>query len=715
MQRLRGVWLVMVALGLALANEAGAQLRPLNSGNGSGSSSVTTGSVTVLTPLVLSGTEVQLPQSISQLNTNRALTNVSANTLRMESGTAYSLAAHPSMNGLEFWDDFDRTVTNSPGTAPSGHPWKFDSTIGRNSNNVFTADGYFKIATNATYGAAYWYVENTNGNSKWNRFGGSFRYLQHSHANGYQDLLGFLVATNSSLAGNWLHVGVNLQGIYIQKQITTYLLNETYPTILQNDTEHNFEIIIENDTIFARVGQYQYVIRDDTITNYNAGTMVFYEHNRNLTNLVAQYRGEWGSAYAGQASPMYQMFNSLKLNTNGTIGKIQSSVVETTGRFTNSSSSGGGFWSTDSAGFVSLTDANNYLLMSQPQGGIFGTLDGWVLGDANSSRTIFEISTNTSTVTSNLWVKGTNFARQIKLVGGQTAARPAFIDANTNIVAATGTPDGTKFLRDDGVLAVPSGSGGGGGTNFPNVNILAGNTNLVLSAGVRKAFHNQTNGSHGINLNLAVPESGYVVTYSVSNSSASDITVTFYTNSVAANPYDIATKTNVNTFTASASGITKVRLTYTANGLWLLDQVAGPAAVLKFSDGIIRDTNGANGLDITVSTKRLTNYAHATTITINGATDVDMTVTNDLAAGVTYTIATPTIGSSGVVRFRPDGSARTVAFQTWPAAIVPLSTNRFSNVTNIDLAASKWAYWNYDIARGTNGTTNCFVWVIQAP
>lgn len=27
----------------------------------------------------------------------------------------------------------------------------------------------------------------------------------------------------------------------------------------------------------------------------------------------------------------------------------------------------------------------------------------------------------------------------------------------------TGTPDGTKFLRDDGVFATPSGGGGGGG------------------------------------------------------------------------------------------------------------------------------------------------------------------------------------------------------------------------------------------------------------
>jgi len=32
---------------------------------------------------------------------------------------------------------------------------------------------------------------------------------------------------------------------------------------------------------------------------------------------------------------------------------------------------------------------------------------------------------------------------------------------------ATGTPDGTKFLRDDNVWAVPAGGGGGGGS--PNL------------------------------------------------------------------------------------------------------------------------------------------------------------------------------------------------------------------------------------------------------
>lgn len=310
-------------------------------------------------------------------------------------------------------------------------------------------------------------------------------------------------------------------------------------------------------------------------------------------------------------------------------------------------------------------------------------------------------------------------ATELEYLDGLTAPLSISLSNQVRVAAGTGgitvTPSGSGGVMTYTISDDDAGSGGGG-TNFPNVNLLLGATNVPIVAGIESASHQQTNASYILNISQSGAfVSGQIVTHSVSNYGTSDITVTVNTNSVAANPYDIATKTNVNTFTASASAITKIRLTYTANGLWLLDQVAGPTAIQKFGPGIITDTNGVNGLDITVSTKRLTNYAHAATITINGATDVDMTVTNDLSAGATYTIATPTIGSSGVVRFRPDSSARTVAFQTWPAAIVPLSTNRFSNVTNIDLAASKWAYWNYDIARGTNGTTNCFVWVIQAP
>lgn len=43
---------------------------------------------------------------------------------------------------------------------------------------------------------------------------------------------------------------------------------------------------------------------------------------------------------------------------------------------------------------------------------------------------------------------------------GVTKARPLFLDASGNITNVTGTPNGAQFVRDDGVLAVPPGSGG---------------------------------------------------------------------------------------------------------------------------------------------------------------------------------------------------------------------------------------------------------------
>lgn len=288
-----------------------------------------------------------------------------------------------------------------------------------------------------------------------------------------------------------------------------------------------------------------------------------------------------------------------------------------------------------------------------------------------------------------------------------TPSRVAMFNANgdlTNVVS--GSPS-TEYVKADGTTGTPS---GGGGTNFPNVNLLVGGTNLTLSAGVRKAYHNQTNGSHGINLNLAVPESGYEVVYSVSNSGSSDITVTFYTNSVQANPYDIATKTNANTFTASASAITEAKLKFIGGGIWVLESVKGPASILKFGTGIWADTNGANGLDITPFTRRYTNYASAS-ITINCATDVTANYTNAVAANNTITLATPVIGTSGSLGLVSDGSARTLAILA-PVAITWLSTNDTATATNILTTASKRSLFAWRVGMGTDGvSTNIHCWV----
>lgn len=300
------------------------------------------------------------------------------------------------------------------------------------------------------------------------------------------------------------------------------------------------------------------------------------------------------------------------------------------------------------------------------------------------------------------------------VMSGATGSRVAMFDVNGAVTNVTSSSPSTEYVKADGTTGVPS--GGGGGTNFPAVVLLAGATNMPIVAGIEALFHQDTNAAFTANISQSGAfVSGQIVGLSVSNASGSDFDVTIRTNSVLANPYYLGTKTNVNTFTASASAITKAWLRYTAAGRWELERIEGPAAIQKFGPGIIPDTNGVNGLDITVSTKRLTNYAHATTQTINGTTDVDMTVTNDLSAGVTLTVVNPTPGTSGRFRFRADGSGETVAFQCWPAALVPLATNNLVNTTNISAAASKWMHCNYDIARGTNGTTNLFLWVIKEP
>lgn len=65
-----------------------------------------------------------------------------------------------------------------------------------------------------------------------------------------------------------------------------------------------------------------------------------------------------------------------------------------------------------------------------------------------------------------------------------TASRAIVSDANKRLTSATGTPDGTKFLRDDNTYAVPAGTGLTSSLLGSNVMVLTdGNTNLI-SAGV---------------------------------------------------------------------------------------------------------------------------------------------------------------------------------------------------------------------------------------
>lgn len=73
-----------------------------------------------------------------------------------------------------------------------------------------------------------------------------------------------------------------------------------------------------------------------------------------------------------------------------------------------------------------------------------------------------------------------------------TALRPAFINGAGQLTNASGTPDGTKFLRDDGVLVTPGGGGDvttvqlNAASNSLKVDFLA--SDIVTSNGLRTTF-----------------------------------------------------------------------------------------------------------------------------------------------------------------------------------------------------------------------------------
>ena len=69
-----------------------------------------------------------------------------------------------------------------------------------------------------------------------------------------------------------------------------------------------------------------------------------------------------------------------------------------------------------------------------------------------------------------------------------TASRPLILNASGNVTNATGTPDGTKFLRDDGTLAVPS-----AGT------VVGADGDVLLNQG------DVAIGTNALNFNIAIP------------------------------------------------------------------------------------------------------------------------------------------------------------------------------------------------------------------
>lgn len=102
----------------------------------------------------------------------------------------------------------------------------------------------------------------------------------------------------------------------------------------------------------------------------------------------------------------------------------------------------------------------------------------------NSGKSFFRDVAITNGLTNQGWTVSlgpvTNYSLHYYL--GPTPSRALVLDANSQITVASGTPDGTKFLRDDNTYAVPSGSGGGG-TNYAGLIITNFIRNINLDFG----------------------------------------------------------------------------------------------------------------------------------------------------------------------------------------------------------------------------------------
>lgn len=117
---------------------------------------------------------------------------------------------------------------------------------------------------------------------------------------------------------------------------------------------------------------------------------------------------------------------------------------------------------------------------------------------------------------------------------------------------------------------------------------------------------------------------------------------------------------------------------------------------------------------ISAAQRRVTNYAHATSLGLDASTDVAAYVTNTTSANVALLITNTVPGTSGTFTTTSDGSARTFSIFS-DKLIVMISTNETVNSTQIVTTASKKLKicWQVDLASAT--ATNIAVWAKSQP
>ena len=320
-----------------------------------------------------------------------------------------------------------------------------------------------------------------------------------------------------------------------------------------------------------------------------------------------------------------------------------------------------------------------------------------------------------------------------------TASRPLILNASGNVTNATGTPDGTKFLRDDGTLAVPSGSGTPGGSTtqiqYNNAGAFGGSSlftyeeasstgtatvrgTSVGAPSLRVAFDNgtikRTNAMIETGLQLYDNQNDPAISLAVGYFGTGFSTVSFYTNRfypTRTNHYDAGTflfpfRTNyANDFVAKNS-VTASSFIGSGTGAAQLQLFStnGNAAVLGISSDTISVTNvlgvsrrGTNNLMFDM------NFVGKFTITNKFDFAASITFSN-CAEGQEYAGILSGGGTSRVITFRADTNC---LFADLDAFGVARATTKAVTLTNgNDMEISAYVTRPLGSAFGTTNVIN---------
>ena len=149
------------------------------------------------------------------------------------------------------------------------------------------------------------------------------------------------------------------------------------------------------------------------------------------------------------------------------------------------------------------------------------------------------------------------------------------------------------------------------------------------------------------------------------------------------------------TFSGFTTGITNIGYIVTDN--------------LISSGTISSDTFNVSTLNVTNPLPVVTNYAHASSLTLSLNRDTLASVTNDTSGNVNLLLTNTAIGFSGRMYFTSDSSARTISLFC-DKTIKFLSTNSTINGTQFITTASQDLILCWDQRRKTATSSNIYVW-----